>query len=360
MFHLRAISWTTALLLSLCLLFLAAFSSASQNGGDLETITPEEAGWSSQKLAEAAKYAEQLGFKAIMLAHDGKVFFSWGEVEKNYKCHSLRKPFLSALYGIYVDNHTIDLGMTMGELGIDDISPGLTETEKQATIRQLLQARSGIYHEAAGETESMSAMRPERGSHKPGEFFYYNNWDFNVLGSIFIQLTGKDIFEDFKEKIAEPIGMQDFDPADCSYDYEKDKSKYPKYSFRMSARDLLRFGILYQQDGVWKGKRIIPEDWMKESTTTYSMLDSTLGAGFGYMWGTMAEGGSMARLMGGSGIFFSGIGVHILAITPALKTVLVVRMDTDGNWTPPAPGTGGKLYTMIYGSKITEEPQEAE
>jgi len=46
----------------------------------------------------------------------------------------------------------------------------------------------------------------------------------------------------------------------------------------MSGRDMARFGALYQKGGVWNGKRIIPERWMKESTTPYSEKD---GAGFG-------------------------------------------------------------------------------
>ncbi len=350
----HAMSRMAASMLPVCLIFCVASSSARKSGPDLQTVSPEEVGWSSQKLAEAAQYAGELGFSAFMLVHDGKIMFSWGDVERNYNCHSIRKPFLSALYGIYVDNKTIDLSHTMEELGIDDIEPKLTATEKQATIRQLLQARSGVYHESASEAESMKAARPERGSHQPGEFFYYNNWDFNALGTIFRQLTGKDIFQEFKARIADPIGMQDFDVANCRYDYEREKSEHPNYGFRMSARDMARFGVLYQKGGVWEGKRILPENWMSESTATYSVTDSTLGAGFGYMWGTILEGSRMAKLLGGAGIFFSGIGVHSLAVIPELKLVLVLRMDTDGDWTPPAPGTGGKLYSMITGARMTE------
>lgn len=356
---LQSMLWITTALVPLCLFVQAACSSARNEGGDLETITPEEVGWSSEKLAEAAQYAGEIGFTALVLAHDGKVFFSWGEVDKNYKCHSIRKPFLSALYGIYVDKGTIDLDRTLEDLGIDDIPPKLTGAEKQATVRDLLMARSGVYHDASGETEGMSAARPERGSHAPGEFFYYNNWDFNALGTIFRQLTGRDIFQEFKQQIADPIGMQDFDPSLCEYDYQKDESEHPTYVFRMSARDMARFGILYQKGGVWKDKRIIPECWMLESTRAHSMVDSAMGAGFGYMWGTMAEGGRLAQLIGGGGIFFSGIGVHSLAIMQERKVVLVLRFDTDGDWTPPPRGGGGKLYSMISGARLNKEtPQK--
>ncbi len=337
---------------ALCLLLLGYGGATSAGGTDLEKVKPEVVGWSSEKLEAAAAYAGELGYSAIVCASNGKVFFTWGNIEKNYWCHSIRKPLLSALYGIYVDNKTIDLDMTLEELGIDDTDPVLSRDEKQATIRQVLQGRSGVYHPAAAETEGMAAGRPERGSHPPGEFFYYNNWDFNVAGTIFMQLTGTDIFEEFEKRIAGPVGMQDFDPAECEYQYEKEHSQHPAYKFRMSARDLARFGMLYQNNGVWEGKRILSEKWITESTTAYSVVDSTLGAGFGYMWGRIIGGGVLSRLLGGTGLFFSGIGVHNVVILDEPPLVLVLRFDTDGDWTAPPPGTSGKLYQMISSARI--------
>jgi hypothetical protein len=102
-------------------------------------------------------------------------------------------------------------------------------------------------------------------------------------------------------------------------------------------------------------KTVIPGAWVTESTRTYSVVDSTLGAGFGYMWGTILDGGMLSRVLGGTGLFFSGIGVHSLAIIEESKLVLVLRYDTDGAWTPPAAGTGGKLYAMINAARISND-----
>ncbi len=52
----------------------------------------------------------------------------------------MRKSLLSSLYGIHVHEGHIDLDATLEELGIGNKEP-LTPTEKQATIRHLLQAR---------------------------------------------------------------------------------------------------------------------------------------------------------------------------------------------------------------------------
>ena len=65
----------------------------------------------------------------------------------------------------------------------------------------LLQSRSGIYHPAAYETVKMKKKRPERGSHKPGEIFWYNNWDFNALCTIFEQQTRTKVFVEFQKTI---------------------------------------------------------------------------------------------------------------------------------------------------------------
>jgi CubicO group peptidase (beta-lactamase class C family) len=133
-------------------------------------------------LADASEYARRIGTAAVVVLKDGEVAYEFGNLARKYMCHSIRKPFLGALYGIYVQRGIIDIDMTLEDLGIDDIAPSLTHAEKQATIRDLLTSRSGVYHEAGGEAREMIDSRPERGSHRPGEYFYYNNWDFNALG----------------------------------------------------------------------------------------------------------------------------------------------------------------------------------
>jgi CubicO group peptidase (beta-lactamase class C family) len=301
----------------------------------LKYVQPEEVGWSSEKLAEINSMVEQSGYAAMMAVHDGKVFYTWGNLSHNYWCHSIRKPFLSALYGIHVNEGNINLDATVGELHIDDIPPVLTESEKQAKVRDLLKSRSGIYHPAAAEAPEMEEQRPERGSHPPDTYYYYNNWDFNALGTIFEQETGTGIFEEFNSRIAEKIGMQDFSIDNCFYQYEEQKSEHPAYHFRMSCRDMARFGVLYQQNGNWDGQQLIPESWIQESIISYSVIDSVSGMGYGYMWRTIPQGSMMAEMVGYTGYFHTGVGVHALIIVPDLELVIVQRYDTDGEWTDP-------------------------
>jgi len=89
-----------------------------------------------------------------MIPQDGRIIASWGDISHKVNVRSIRKSLISALYGIGVAEGRIRLDQTIGELGIDDRPPSLSEFERQATIRDLLMARSGIYHAAAYETQT--------------------------------------------------------------------------------------------------------------------------------------------------------------------------------------------------------------
>ena len=112
---------------------------------------PAALGWSIEKLRKAEEYTRAYNATGVMIVQDGKVIASWGEVSHKANVRSARKSLLSALYGIGVADGRIRLDETIGELGIDDRPPSLSESEKQATIRDLLMMRSGVYHPAAYE-----------------------------------------------------------------------------------------------------------------------------------------------------------------------------------------------------------------
>lgn len=311
------------------------------------------AGWSEEKLQPAWDYARELRSASVMVVHKGNVVLAWGDLRQNYKCHSIRKAFLSALMGIYVDNGTIDLDATMAELGIDDITP-LTDTEKQATVEQLLQSRSGIYLPAMGDGSSMRANKPPRGSHRPGEAYHYNNWGFNALGTIFMQKTGKDVFSEFQERIAVPLGMEDFSLDNTEW-RTADFTSHGYYFFRISTRDLARFGLLYLQRGRWQGRAILSEDWVARSTRSYS--DTGLG-GYGYIWKIFPKSESpqygFTSLADYDVIWVSGIAVHMLAVIPELDLVYVNRFNSDNGIPHYEHLPVLKLLDLIVSAKTAE------
>jgi CubicO group peptidase (beta-lactamase class C family) len=110
---------------------------------------PATLGWSIEKLRKAEEYTQAYSATSVMIVQDGKVVASRGEVSHKANVRSARKSLLSALYDIGVAEGRIRLDDTLNELGIDDRPPTLSESEKQATIRDLLMIRSGVYHPAA-------------------------------------------------------------------------------------------------------------------------------------------------------------------------------------------------------------------
>jgi CubicO group peptidase (beta-lactamase class C family) len=303
----------------------------SDNGGPPScwprAADPRALGWSPERLHRLASELYGQEVAALMVITGGQVVYEWGQTTVNYQAHSMRKSLLSALYGIAVERGQIDVSWTLGELGIDDLSP-LTEEEKEATVADLLQARSGVYLPAAGETKGMADARPARGSHKHGTHWYYNNWDFNALGSIYDRHSGTgNIYQAFQTQIAGPIGMQEFMPERLRYLYEYLLSEHAYYGFRISARDLARVGQLYLQQGAWDGAQVVPAAWIEESTraTSETGQSGTYG-GYGYMWWTAIE--DRGTIPAGA-YSASGAGGHTLEVLPQLDTVIVVRFDTD-------------------------------
>ena len=287
-------------------------------------IVPEEAGFSSEELELARQKFEESEAAGVLVIYDGQVLVSWGDTARRFRCASVRKSFMNALYGIYVGKEKIDLSETLADLKIDDVQ-SLTAQEKQAKVVDLLTARSGIFHPAAYSPRNMAKNLPQRGSHAPGTFWYYNNWDFNTLATIFEQETQKVVFETFKEDIADQIQMEDFELRHTHYRFE-DKSQHPAYLFRMTARDMARFGLLYLNNGRWNGKQIIPEEWVAESTKPFS---TELGrfserGSFGYLWW-------VSQLRGQRMYFASGSGGQRICVLPDANLVFVHVVNSYDN-----------------------------
>jgi CubicO group peptidase (beta-lactamase class C family) len=316
--------------------------------------SPEEAGWQKKRLDRIHDYVEEIGSTSAMIVQHGVVVAAWGDIAHRSNLHSCRKSLLSALIGIAVSQGKINPDDTLAKLGIDDKKPSLTEVEKQATVRQLLEARSGVYHPTVYETRGMEEKKPERGSHAPGTFWYYNNWDFNALGSIYEQATGTKIFDAFYRQIAQPVGMQDFTPSDGHYVTGGD-TRFPAYLFDMSARDFARFGLLYLHHGRWNGVQVVPEGWVAESTRPYSDTES---GGYGYLWWTgNSASGSRQEIEFPKGSFWAeGHLGQYAVVVPSLDLVIVNRVDGDETKRTVGKREMARLVQMVVEAAPAGQP----
>lgn len=280
-------------------------------------LSPEQAGVLRDYIETQAHPLD-----AFVALRGERIVMQYGAVDVPMNLASARKSVLSLLVGIASDRGLIDLDDTLGELGIDESRIPLTESEKRATVEHLLQSRSGVYLQSGAETVENREGRPRRGQFAPGEHYFYNNWDFNVLGAIFEMKTGLSIGEAIDAWLAAPLGMEDFSRGHVLYDRRGTGSDYRTYRIHMSARDLARLGALVAQDGMWHRTRIVSSEWIDRSTTAYSATEGPFYDGFGYSWWLNSGLGT---------VMADGWGGQYMLVDRERDLTLVTRRDTGNS-----------------------------
>jgi len=255
---------------------------------------PSKDGWDNKRSKDFRKYLiDSTYITGLQIVQDGKIVFEYGDVLENSYIASCRKSVLAMIYGKYVMSGRIDINKTLSELDIDDVG-GLLPIEKKATIRNLISARSGVYH-AEAYPGGMGQFAPERGSKKPGSYWLYNNWDFNTAFHIFEQETGLDFYDEFENQLVEPLHMQDWDRTLQVKYGDTSLSKFTTYPIWLSTRDMSRIGLLMLRRGKWNNQQVIEESWIDEMITQKTSFEevntnipvfrnSGVNFGYGYMW----------------------------------------------------------------------------
>jgi CubicO group peptidase (beta-lactamase class C family) len=211
---------------------------------------------------------------AVVVVYDGKIIAEkYAEGFDKHSClmgWSMTKSIGNALIGILVKE---------GKLKGDELAPvpdWKDDERKSITLNNLLQASSGLewsesYFVPTSHFHNMFIKSDDKAGyaanlklkHKPGEVFEYSSGTTNILSRIIRQTTGDDGYYRFPyEKLFYKIGMNGalIEP-DASGTFVMSSYGYA------TARDWARFGLLYLQDGVWNGERILPEGWVKYSFT---------------------------------------------------------------------------------------------
>lgn len=253
----------------------------------------ESVGFATERLQSLTPFLMSFDTSAMVVIAHGKVVYEYGDLTKVSYLASCRKSLLAMLYGNYVASGQIPLNKTLRDLKFDDVG-GLLPSELDATIENLITARSGVYHPASYAGDAQDSA-PPRGSQKPGTYFLYNNWDFNAAGAVFEKLTGKNLYDALESDLAIPIGMQDFDRSLQKKEGDTKRSVIPAYPIHLSTRDMARIGQLMLREGNWHGRQVIPRDWARHIVTlvtpVYDMnppswKEYAQGSlwGYGYMW----------------------------------------------------------------------------
>ena len=292
-------------------------------------------GWDLPRLEAAFQTAAEMGSTTLLVVTNGRTVRAMGDLSRPYRVHSVRKALLSALVGQHLGSGPgrIDLDRTLAELDIDDAPLPLTPLQKQATVKDLIRSVSGINHPAAGEIGAMTAAKHQRlgaGPVQPGTVWAYNNWDYNALTTIFEKVTGRRVYEAFLTGIARPLGMQDYGPGSVAYTRDRGLSIHAKAGFRMSARDLARFGQLYLDQGRVNGRQVIPAAWVARVTGDFTRTgESGIRSGHGYLWWVPCDGRAADLGIPAGTFVASGFAGQRIVVIPAWRTVIVHQVSTD-------------------------------
>jgi CubicO group peptidase (beta-lactamase class C family) len=218
--------------------------------------------------------AKPLNTLAIVVVHDGKIiaeryapgFYHYSRLMG----WSMTKSITNSLIGILVKD-----GKLKTELPAP-VSDWENDDRKNITLSNLLQASSGLewsesyfvptssFHRMFIHSDDKAAFaRGMALKNQPGEHFLYSSGTTLILSGIIRETVGDENYYKFPyERLFYKIGMnQAVMEADASGTFVGSSYCYA------SALDWARFGLLYLNDGVWDGERILPEGWVKYTTT---------------------------------------------------------------------------------------------
>jgi CubicO group peptidase (beta-lactamase class C family) len=143
---------------------------------------------------------------------------------------------------------TLDDLLTMRD-GLD-FAEDYEDFERSDVIRMLFgDAQADMAHFAADHALA----------HEPGTVFNYSSGTSLIVSGIVARTVGPgDQYDSFlHDRLFEPLGMRS---TRARFD---DAGTFVGSSFVYAiARDYLRFGLLYLRDGVWDGRRLLPEGWV--------------------------------------------------------------------------------------------------
>ena len=350
---------------------------------DWKKRAPEEMGMSSALLSEAIDFAiasESDAPKDLALAHElsafarepfgqrigpttvraplnglvvrgGYIVAEWGETSKVDMTFSVTKTFVSTVVGLALDRGLIG---SVNDRAKDYLGPEpqdlfASEHNQKITWDHLLRQTSDWEGTLWGKPDwadrpegEKPADYPNRKKHEPGTRYKYNDVRVNLLALVALNVWRRPLPQVLNEYVMEPIGASStwrwhgYENSWVELDGEKMQSVsgggHWGGGMHINARDLARFGYLFQRNGVWKDRRIISEEWIRMARAP------GVNPNYGFMnWflnhPVADEGKPAAKPIPAapdSSVTFRGAGANIVYIDWDNDLVVVVRWIGEG------------------------------
>lgn len=336
-----------ALLILLC----ATSCSADQsNNADWELASPDKADLDSERLEELSRQIAEGAFPnvhAVLVARLGKLGYEqyagdFDPAERHYTA-SVSKTVGSILFGMLLDSGKIE---GVGSKGLDtplsELLPEHREIFKQdpqkksLLLRHVLTMSDGLewdestypysdprndWRQASASEDPVAFVLARPFANDPGHAFNYNGGMSIILSYLIQRGAGRPADEYAKDHLFEPLGINDFE-------WERLRSGLADTDggLHLRPRDMAKIGQLYLQKGIWNGKRIVSEDWVRESTRVHMVNVRSPGYGFQWWCGDYQSfGGEVYTFLA------SGHRGQRIYVFPSLDMVVVIANQVFDN-----------------------------
>lgn len=283
---------------------------------------------------------------------------------------SMAKSFISALIGIAVGEGHIKHVMEPVETYVPELKGSAYEGVR---IKDVLQMSTGVrFNEdygdfysdinrwgrgfALGSSQDEFATTLER-EREPGTFNHYVSINTHVLGMLLARATGKSVTEYLQEKIWNPVGME----HDGYWVTDSEGVELSLGGLNTTLRNYAKIGSVFMNDGQWKGKQVVPAEWVRASTNADAPHlkagdnpNSTNVYGYGYQWWLPAseQGEFMAQ----------GVYNQHIYINPTTRTVIVKlsanHLFNDKSYLPSRSETALAFFRKVASEIGEQVPSE--
>jgi CubicO group peptidase (beta-lactamase class C family) len=282
------------------------------------------------------------GTKAVVVLHDNRIvaerYAPGYGIDTPQLGWSMTKSVTSALIGVLVRQGRLSVTAPAPVAAWRDPS----DPRHAITVEQLMRMTSGL---ALDETNSgfdpssrMEYTEPDMARFAesaalqapPGTRYHYSSPSTLILSRIVRDAAGgraEDVRRFAERELFGPLGMRH-----VTLQFDAAGTPIGSSSMYATARDWARFGLLYANDGVVAGRRILPEGWVDFSASPAPGSRDGYGAGFFTNRGDAEF--SRNRVRGGmprDSFFASGTQGQRIVIAPAERLV-VVRLGRSQDW----------------------------
>jgi CubicO group peptidase (beta-lactamase class C family) len=258
----------------LILLLVSCKNSQHQQTLDrLLRSKPEAEGVDSQGIIDFLSAAEKSNheFHSFMFLRHGKVIAEgwWSPYSPDLKhtLYSTSKSFTSTAVGFAFTENRLKLTDKVISFFPDDLPDTISQYLKEMDIKDLLTMSVGQDPDPTGmipqnDTNWVKAFLARPIVNEPGSKFLYNSMATYMLSAIVQKVTGDKVIDYLTTRLFTPLGI-------TGMDWETDPMGINTggWGLRLKTEDMAKFGELYLQNGLWKEKQLIPEEWIKEATT---------------------------------------------------------------------------------------------